>query len=73
MLTYNQKVVPISKSVKSDLNHSPVWQRAKRDGQPFLYFKGESEYEDIYLCHHTKESPLSGDYFLLCDLAPYTY
>ncbi|ALA47965.1 hypothetical protein SUNDANCE_149 [Brevibacillus phage Sundance] len=29
MLAYNQKVVPISKSVKSDLNHSPVWQRAK--------------------------------------------
>lgn len=72
---YNQKVVPIKKSVHNSLSDSFIWKEAQECGQNFLYFKGYRE-----LCGHEAGTVVScalredehfGDHFLESDLVPY--
>lgn len=70
MFEYNQKVVPVNKSIGVNLEKSNVWRNAKEREQPFLYFKGK-DYTNRIVCHYNVDVNKEGDYFLLEDLIPY--
>ena len=72
MFKYNQKVVPIKKSVYNKLENSTIWRRAKNEKQDFLYFVGRSKHDkNTFMCSYLPDCE-SGDLFLLSDLVPYT-
>ena len=68
------KVVPISKSVYSELNMSSMWESAKSIGQDFLFVIDEkyclSVYKEVIRCA-VKNDSRYGDYFLPHDLILY--
>lgn len=72
MFTHNQKVVPVRKTVGVNLEDSAVWNKAKKQGQKFLYFKGRHEaYGPNYVKCNVDETSTSGDLFHQDDLIPY--
>ena len=62
------KVVPIGKSIGSELSESLNWTWARGSGQNYLYLLNIDS-DDRHVCSYTPDG--NGDFFLESDLIPY--